>query len=50
MRGGEIMLYRMLRKLIAIGRTDGLAEKIDCFFAAGRITEEEYNELLEMLR
>ncbi len=50
MKGGEIMLYRMLRKLIAIGRTDGLAEKIDCFFAAGRITEEEYNELLEMLR
>lgn len=50
MRGGEIMLYRMLRKLIAIGRTDGLAEKIDCFFAAGRITEEEYNQLTEMLR
>ena len=50
MKGGEIMLYRMLRKLIAIGKTDGLAEKIDCFFAAGRITEEEYNELLEMLR
>ena len=50
MRGGEMMLYRMLRKLIAIGRTDGLAEKIDCFFAAGRITEEEYNELMEMLR
>ena len=50
MRGGEIMLYRMLRKLIAIGRTDGLAEKIDCFFAVGRITEEEYNELTEMLR
>ena len=50
MRGGEMMLYRMLRKLIAIGRTDGLAEKIDCFFAAGRITEEESNELTEMLR
>lgn len=43
------MLYRMLRKLIAIGRTDGLTEKIDCFFAAGRIAEEEYNKLMNLL-
>ena len=43
------MLFRTLKKLIEAGRTDGLEEKIDIFFAAGKITEEEYNTLIEML-
>lgn len=44
------MLYRTLKRLIELGRTDGLEEKIDIFFAAGKITEDQYNELVEMLK
>lgn len=43
------MLYILLRQLIKSGQTDGLAEKIDVFFAKGRISLEEYNELTAML-
>ena len=43
------MLYRTLKALITKGKTDGLAEKIDIFFATGKLTEAEYNELNEML-
>ena len=43
------MLYRTLKKLIEKGQTDGLAEKIDIFFAAGKLTETEYTELTAML-
>ena len=43
------MLYRTLKRLISLGKTDGLAEKIDIFFAAGKLTESEYNHLTEKL-
>lgn len=43
------MLYRTLVALIRKGRTDGLAEKIDIFYAAGKLTEEQYMELVDML-
>lgn len=43
------MLYRTLKRLISLGKTDGLAEKIDIFFAAGKLTESEYNELTELI-
>lgn len=43
------MLYRTLIALINKGATDGLSEKIDIFFAAGKITEEQYNTLTERL-
>ena len=39
------MLYRTLKRLIDLRRTDGLAEKIDVFYATGKLTETEYNEL-----
>lgn len=39
------MLYRTLRRLIELGRTEGLQDKLDVFYAAGRITEAEYTEL-----
>lgn len=39
------MLYRALLKLKERnGLTDNLKNKIDIFFAVGRITEEQYNE------
>ena len=43
------MLYRTLKRLIEKGQTEGLAEKIDIFFAADKLTEAEYNELAELL-
>lgn len=42
------MLYRTLLKLKERnGLTDDLKNKIDVFFAVGRITEEQYNELMD---
>ena len=43
------MLYRTLKRLIELGRTEGLEEKIDVFYAAGKLTEDEYNELINLL-
>lgn len=43
------MLYRVLKKLIETGTTDGLAEKLDVFYATDKLTEAEYTELTAML-
>lgn len=43
------MLYRTLKRLIELGNVEGLNEKIDIFFAVGKITTEEYNKLVEEL-
>lgn len=43
------MLYRTLKRMIERGQTDGIETKLDIFFAANKLTEEEYNELLAML-
>lgn len=43
------MAYTLCKKLIALGRTDGLADKLDVYFAAGRLTEAEYKELMGLL-
>lgn len=43
------MTYKLCKRLIALGRTDGLADKLDVYFAAGRLTAEEYEELMGML-
>lgn len=43
------MLYRTLKRMIERGQTDGLEEKIDIFFAVGKLTEAEYNELTALL-
>ena len=43
------MLYKTLIKLKQRdGLTDSLKNKIDIFFATGRITEEQYNDLMEI--
>ena len=44
------MLYRVLKRLIELGKTEGLEERIDVFFATGKLTEDQYNELSEMLK
>lgn len=43
------MLYRTLKRMIERGNTEGMAEKLDIFYAADKITQEQYNELVEML-
>lgn len=44
------MLYRTLRRMIERGNTAEMAEKLDIFLAADRITIDEYNELTAMLQ
>lgn len=43
------MLYRTLKRLIERDKTAGLEEKIDIFYATGKLTDEEYNELVKLL-
>lgn len=43
------MLYRVLKRLIEKGQTADLSVKIDVFFAVGKLTEAEYNELTALL-
>ena len=43
------MLYRTLKRMIERGNTEGMSEKLDVFYAADKITREQYNELVEML-
>ena len=43
------MLYRTLKRMIERGQTAGMEGKLDIFFAANKITEAEYTELLAML-
>ncbi len=43
------MLFRTLKRMIERGQTEGLTDKIDIFFAAGKLTEAEYQELIGML-
>lgn len=43
------MLYRTLKRMIERGQTTGIEDKIDIFYAAGKLTEAEYNELLALL-
>ena len=44
------MLYRTLKRMIERGQTEGIETKLDIFYAADKISESEYQELLGMLR
>lgn len=43
------MLYRTLKRMIERGQIENIESKIDIFFAAGKLNESEYQELIEML-
>ena len=43
------MLYRVLKRMIERGQIDGMAEKLDVFYAADKLTEAEYTELTALL-
>lgn len=41
--------YNLCKRLITIGLTTGLQDKLDTFFAMDRMTMEEYTELTARL-
>ena len=43
------MLYRVLKRMVERGQAEGLAEKLDVFYAAGKLTEAQYTELTALL-
>ena len=43
------MLYRTIKRMIERNQVEGLESKIDIFFAANKLTEEEYTELIGLL-
>ena len=43
------MLYTILERMIARGNTVGLQNKLDVFFAVGRLSEMEYQTLTAQL-
>lgn len=43
------MLYRTCKRMIEKGNVEGLEDKIDIFYAAGKLDDEEYTELIKML-
>ena len=43
------MLYRTIKRMIERGQTEGLESKIDIFFAANKLTEDKYTELIGLL-
>jgi hypothetical protein len=43
------MLYRTLKRMIERGNTEGMVEKLDVFYAADKLTREQYDELVGML-
>ena len=43
------MLYNVLTRMIARGQVEGLAEKVDVFYAVGRLTQEQYQSITALL-
>jgi hypothetical protein len=43
------MIYQLCKRLIQMGKIEGLIEKIDVFYLANRITKEEYEELIQLI-
>lgn len=44
------MIYKLLKSLIRAHRLEGMEEKIDVFYACSKITEEEREDLMELLK
>ena len=43
------MLYRTIMRMIEKGNTEGLEDKVDIFYAAGKLTDFEYNDIMKSL-
>lgn len=44
------MIYKMLKNMILRGKIEGIEHRIDVFYAAGKLTDEEYEDLLNLLK
>lgn len=42
-------MYNIAKRLIELGRTDGLAKRVDLLYTLGKLTDDEYKELVDML-
>lgn len=42
-------LYNTCKRMIERGQIDCMAKKLDIFYAANKLTDEQYAELTEML-
>lgn len=43
-------MYIIIKRLIGKGRTDGLAEKVGKLYLFGQLTNEEYEEIMSLLK
>lgn len=43
------MLKRTCKRMIERGSIEGLGNKLDVFYAASKLTDDEYKELTELL-
>lgn len=43
-------MYEIAKRLIELGRTDGLEKRIDLLYTLGKLTDDEYKELVELLK
>ena len=43
------MLIQILTRMIERGNTVGLQDKLDIFYAVGRLTQDQYQELTNLL-
>lgn len=43
------MVYRICKRMLERGAVEGMEAKLDVFYAAGKLTDEEYAELSKML-
>lgn len=43
-------MYNIAKRLIELGRTDGLEKRIDLLYTLGKLTDDEYKELVELLK
>ena len=41
--------YSICKLLITLGRTTGLQEKVNTFYACGQLTDDQYSELTNIL-
>lgn len=43
-------MYEIAKRLIELRKTDGLAKRIDLLYTLGKLTDDEYKELVELLK
>ena len=43
------VLYNTCKRMIERGALDGMSAKLDVFYAANKLTEDEYTELTNLL-